>query len=55
MTPTSEPFTPARWIAALAFLVLGFLLLAFALLMDVRTTDSPYDTPSSSVVTNGNE
>lgn len=38
----SDPFGPDRWIAALAFLVVGFVLLAIALLMDARLTPSPY-------------
>lgn len=55
MTPTSDTYSPTRWITALALLLLGFALLAFALLMDTRLQDSPYGSPSSSVVNNGNE
>jgi len=46
-------FGPPRWIAALILLVFGFLLLAFALLMDARLKPSPY--PNRIVVEHGNE
>ena len=55
MTRTSEPFGPSRWIFALALLVAGFILLAFALLMDARLERAPQGRTTSSQVTNGNE
>ena len=55
MTRTSEPFGPPLWIFALALLVAGFILLAFALLMDARLERAPQGRTTSSLVSNGNE
>jgi len=55
MTRTSEPFGPSHWIFALALLVAGFILLAFALLMDARLERAPQGRTTSSLVSNGNE
>ena len=55
MTRTSEPFGPSHWIFALALLVAGFILLAFALLMDARLERAPQGRTTSRLVSNGNE
>jgi hypothetical protein len=55
MIRTSEPFGPSRWIFALALLVAGFILLAFALLMDARLEQAPQGRTTSSQVTNGDQ
>jgi hypothetical protein len=48
-------FSPARWLAALLLLASGFLLLAFALLMDQRITPDPYGPTPTPMVSNGNK
>ena len=54
MTRTSEPFGSSPWIARL-LLVAGFILLAFAFLMDTRLERAPQGRTPSSVVSDGNQ
>lgn len=51
----SEPFGADRWVAALVFLLVGFALLALALILDARITSAPQENTPAPVVIYGYE